>query len=126
LYAGRHLEMDHTIPAGKKARVQGEDLEEILGNLLENACKWARHRVAVTAEWQAEWVEVRVEDDGPGLPEHLREAVMGRGVRLDESAPGAGLGLAIVRDLASVYGGSVRIEDSRLGGACVRVRLPAA
>jgi signal transduction histidine kinase len=124
LHAERQLEIHSEAAAGIWVRVRREDLEEVLGNLLDNACKWARERVALSAAPAGEFVEVRVEDDGPGLPEELRNAVLGRGVRLDESAPGAGLGLSIVHDLVEQYGGSIAIEESRMGGAAIRVRLP--
>ena len=77
----------------------------MLGNLLDNACRWARSRVFITAAAEGPNVLVTIEDDGPGLDKAMREAVLRRGVRADESGPGSGLGLAIVRDLADLYGG---------------------
>jgi signal transduction histidine kinase len=121
------------VPSELTARVQREDLDEMLGNLLDNACKWGRARVRVTAHQGRhdassgtyEFVEVTVDDDGRGLPEEMREAVLQRGVRADEAAPGSGLGLAIVRDLVEVYGGTVSLEASPEGGLRARLRLPA-
>ena len=108
-------------------RVERQDLDELLGNLIENAAKYGGGRVFVTIERPAGWVEVQVEDDGRGIPEALRTAIFDRGVRLDLEKPGTGLGLAIVRDVAEIYGGSVTLEESEdLGGLLARLRLPAA
>ena len=103
-----------------------EDLDEMLGNLLDNACRWARSRVAVSSSNGAGGVVIAIDDDGPGLDAALREAVLQRGVRADEAEPGSGFGLAIVRELAEVYGGSVALDQSPLGGLRARLRLPAA
>jgi signal transduction histidine kinase len=114
---------------GDRAAFAGarEDLEEIAGNLLENACKWARGRARVAlGPASAGRVRLVVEDDGPGLAEREREAVLARGVRLDEGAPGSGLGLAIVASLVDRYGGSLRLGASALGGLLAEVELPAA
>lgn len=103
-----------------------EDLAEMLGNLMENAAKWAASRVRVTLARHGARLRIRVEDDGPGLPPARREAVFTRGVRLDEDMPGSGLGLTIVRDLATCYGGTVVLEDSDLGGLAAVLDLPGA
>ena len=103
-----------------------QDLQEMLGNLLENACKWARHRVEVNAGVAGGELWITIDDDGKGLPAAQRSAVLQRGVRADEQVPGSGLGLAIVSDLAQLYGGSVSLEDSPLGGLRARLTLPAA
>ena len=103
-----------------------QDLQEMLGNLLENACKWARHRVEVNAGVANGVLWITIDDDGKGLPAAQRSAVLQRGVRADEQVPGSGLGLAIVSDLAQLYGGSVSLEDSPLGGLRARLTLPAA
>lgn len=104
-----------------------QDLMEMLGNLMENACKWRRARVRVIADEDGPGrLRVSVEDDGPGLREDERAAVLKRGERLDESAPGSGLGLAIVDELARAYGGAVTLGDSRLGGLKIELRLPRA
>ena len=104
-------------------RSEREDLDEMLGNLLDNACKWARSTVAVSSTSTGGDVVITVDDDGPGLEASMREAVLQRGVRADEAAPGSGLGLAIVRDLAELYGGSIALTSSRPGG--LRARLGA-
>jgi signal transduction histidine kinase len=103
-----------------------EDLTELLGTVLDNACKWARTRVRVALAVEGAVLTVAVDDDGPGLPPDRREAVFARGARLDETREGSGLGLAIARELAELYGGSVALEDSALGGLRAVLRLPAA
>jgi signal transduction histidine kinase len=100
-----------------------EDLEEIVGNLLENACKWAEKRASVSARVSDDRLELRFEDDGPGLDEAASRAVLARGVRLDERAPGSGLGLAIVGDLVAIHGGELELGRSVLGGLRVAVRM---
>jgi two-component system sensor histidine kinase PhoQ len=101
-----------------------EDLMEVLGNLLENAFKWCRGRVELGAVCGPAGLEIRVDDDGPGIPPELAQSILERGARADESAPGHGLGLAVVRAICAAYGGSIGIESSAaLGGASVRVRL---
>jgi signal transduction histidine kinase len=125
LHAERGIIIDVRVPTDLTVRVQREDLDEMLGNLLDNACKWARARVAIDASAIVEGVEIGVDDDGMGLAEEMREAVLARGVRADEAAPGSGLGLAIVRDLAELYGGSVSLQASPLGGLRARLRFPS-
>jgi signal transduction histidine kinase len=94
---------------------------------MENACKWGRGRVRVRAvAISPERLQLTVEDDGPGLPPERREEVLRRGARLDESAPGSGLGLSIVDELARAYGGTLRLADSALGGLAVQLELPQA
>ena len=108
-------------------RGERQDLLELIGNVMENACKWCRRRVRASAEPDGPgFLKVTVEDDGPGLPEGQREAVLRRGARLDESAPGSGLGLSIVEELAKAYGGAVSLDESAWGGLEVRLRLPQA
>ena len=106
------------------------DLHEMLGNLLDNACKWARHTVRVSAcrpsDAATPPLRVCIEDDGPGIDEGLRQQVLTRGVRADESVPGSGLGLAIVADLVALYGGSLQLGRSALGGLKVELLLPVA
>ena len=110
-------------------RVERQDLDEMLGNLVENAAKYGHGRVFLTVEQIADkGVEIMVEDDGPGIPPEEREAIFARGARLDTTGkPGTGLGLDIVRDVAEIYGGSVRLEESEdLGGLLARLCLPPA
>ena len=104
-----------------------QDMLELAGNVMENACKWARRRVKVEAEpAEPGMLRLTVEDDGPGLPPERREEVLRRGARLDESAPGSGLGLSIVEELAKAYGGSVTLGQAAMGGLRVDLRLPQA
>jgi signal transduction histidine kinase len=106
------------------------DLEEMAGNLLDNACKWSKGQIAVTMAAErtpsAQMLVIRVEDDGPGLTEEEAKKVLRRGVRLDEKTPGSGLGLDIVKELVDVYGGSLQLKRSVLGGLLCELRLPAA
>ena len=121
-------------PAGLKFRGERQDLEEMTGNLLDNACKYAERIVSVTVRLDPAsirrsaqlWVEILVGDDGPGLaPEQYAEALK-RGRRLDETKPGSGLGLSIVAETAAMYGGGIQLDRAELGGLLVRLRLPAA
>ncbi len=125
LHADRSLAIDANVPAGLQVRVQREDLDEMLGNLLDNACKWTHSRIVVGATIDGVMTTIAVDDDGCGIAEEMREAVLRRGVRADEAAPGTGLGLAIVRDLVELYGGSITLEVSRLGGLRASLRVPS-
>ncbi len=110
-----------------QVRVERQDLDEMIGNLVENAAKYGGGRVFVTVEPVKDRVDIVIEDDGPGIPEKEREAIFQRGARLDTDKPGTGLGLAIVRDVAEIYGGGVTLEESEdLGGLLARLRLPTA
>jgi len=110
-----------------QVRVERQDLDEMLGNLVDNAAKYGGGRVFVTVEPKGGMVDILVEDDGPGIPEERRGELFTRGARLDTTGkPGTGLGLAIVRDVAEIYGGSVSLEESEdLGGLLARLALPA-
>jgi signal transduction histidine kinase len=109
------------------AHVERQDLDEILGNLIENAAKYGGGSVFITVGQVDGFVEILVEDDGMGISDDDRERLFSRGVRLDSSKPGTGLGLAIVRDVAEIYGGSISLEESEdMGGVLARLRLPAA
>jgi signal transduction histidine kinase len=105
-----------------------QDLQEVLGNLLDNACKWARHEIHVSAapieSAGGARLRIVIDDDGPGIEPDRRDTVMARGARLDESVPGSGLGLAIVNELVGLYGGSVRLDIAPMGGLRVEVELP--
>ncbi len=101
-----------------------EDLLELLGNLLDNACKWADAEVRLSLVQEGEGYRLWVDDDGPGIAAERREAVLGRGTRLDEQVAGHGLGLGIVRDMVEAWGGSLSLEDSPLGGLRIAISLP--
>jgi signal transduction histidine kinase len=111
-----------------QVRVERQDLDEMLGNLVENAAKYGGGRVFVTVEPQERTIDVVIEDDGPGIAQSGRGSLFQRGARLDTTGkPGTGLGLAIVRDVAEIYGGSIRLEESEdLGGLLARLTLPRA
>ena len=123
----RHVRIDVDGPRDLSVHVERQDLDEMLGNLIENAAKYGGGSVFVTVGAEAGFVEFLVEDDGTGIPEEERTRIFDRGARLDTSKPGTGLGLAIVRDVAEIYEGTVSLEESEdLGGLLVRLRLPAA
>jgi signal transduction histidine kinase len=126
LHADRGIRIDVAVPEDAAVRAQREDLDEMLGNLLDNACTWARTRVRVACVSAGGDLVVTVDDDGAGLPDDMWSAVLQRGVRADEATAGTGLGLAIVRDLAELYGGSIALEPSPDGGCRARLRLPLA
>ena len=107
--------------------VERQDLDELLGNLIENAAKYGGGSVFVTVRAEGGFIEILVEDDGTGIPEAERVRIFDRGARLDTGKPGTGLGLAIVRDVTEIYGGTIALAESEdLGGLCARLRLPAA
>lgn len=114
------------LPVEATVEADVQDLHEMLGNLLDNACKWCRGRVAVAIEVAPGAVTVCIRDDGPGIPPDLQAAMLARGTRLDESAPGSGLGLAIVQELAHLYGGQLALGPHPWGGLDARLTLPAA
>ena len=134
IYRDRQLAFSMDCPPGARFQGERQDLEEMLGNLLDNASKWARSKVTLTAVPVADrsvngahsWLEIRVEDDGPGLtPEQMADPII-RGRRLDETKPGSGLGHSIVADLAHSYHGKLVLERSEFGGLCARLTLPLA
>lgn len=126
LYPDVRIDMDGARDA--VVRVERQDLDEMIGNLVENAAKYGGGSVFATVEQRGTaWVDVLVEDDGRGIPAEERQRIFDRGVRLDSGKPGTGLGLGIVRDVAEIYGGSVELHESEdLGGLLVRLRLPSA
>ena len=127
VYASRELQCELDIPPALHFRGDQGDLQEILGNLLDNAWKYGRRHVRCAGEAAAPgWLELRVDDDGPGLDPARASEALARGARLDESRPGQGIGLAVVNELVRAYGGQVTVEQSPLGGAGVRLTLPAA
>lgn len=132
IHMERALEIEVHCPPGLRFRGERQDLEEMIGNLLDNACKWARQRIVVTASPPRTsrgdgrvWLDIDVADDGPGLPVEQRETALVRGARIDETKPGSGLGLAIVAETAGMYNGRITLEMSSLGGLLARLTLPA-
>jgi signal transduction histidine kinase len=133
IYWERHIAFDAVVPDGIRFRGEKQDLEDLVGNLVDNAGKWATSKVSVTVsaasepgDSSASAVLIVVDDDGTGLAEEARELVTRRGRRLDETKPGSGLGLSIVTDLAGVYGGAFNLDQSPLGGLRAVLRLPAS
>ena len=126
IHARRGIEIEAKLAPALAFRGERQDLEEMLGNLLDNACKWARREVCLTARAEAGRLVVTIDDDGPGLAAQERDAVLARGTRLDESVPGSGLGLGIVKDIAQLYGGAIALEAAPAGGLRARLALPAA
>jgi len=121
---GEGLALSQRVPPGLLLPWDREDLLELLGNLLDNACKWADSEVLLTIEEQPERYQLIIDDDGPGIPESDRQQVLERGTRLDEQVDGHGLGLGIVRDIVDVWGGQMTLQDSPLGGLRVSIELP--
>ncbi|KMS60378.1 histidine kinase [Novosphingobium barchaimii LL02] len=125
LYTQARLDLDG--PRDIVVAIEKQDLEEILGNLIENAAKYGGGSVFVTVDTtkEAQFCEIWIEDDGMGIPEAERIRIFDRGARLDTGKPGTGLGLAIVRDVVEIYGGTVHLDESEdLGGLLVKLRLP--
>ena len=125
LYAGKGVALALDVPDALSVSCEGQDLDEMLGNLVDNACRWCRGRVRVSATARDGAVAVSVEDDGPGLDPAAASAVMARGRRLDEGVPGHGFGLPITLELAELYGGGLSLGRSDLGGLRAELRLPA-
>jgi signal transduction histidine kinase len=125
IHAVRGVAIDAECDDGIYFRGERQDLEEMLGNLIDNGCKWAKSRVRVRCDKSGGRLVLTVEDDGPGLSAQQRAQVGERGERLDESVPGSGLGLAIVRDISKLYGGFFSLQESSLRGVLARLELPA-
>jgi signal transduction histidine kinase len=123
---GAALAWDIEMPPDLRVGIDRDDLAELLGNIIENAAKWAKSRVRASAAPRGTMVAIVVEDDGPGIPEAARRAVLERGVRLDRTTAGSGLGLAIAGDILEACGGVLSLEDSALGGLRAVIALPAA
>lgn len=121
---GEHLDLSYHVDSGLQLPWDREDLLELLGNLLDNACKWADADVRLAVSETPRSFLLAVEDDGPGIPQAQREQVLSRGARLDEQIDGHGLGLGIVRDIVEVWGGTLQLQDSELGGLKVLIELP--
>ena len=127
IFERRAVVIDWSAPDDLAFQGERQDLLEIAGNVMENACKWCRRQVWVAAEAiSEERLRLTVEDDGPGLPEERRAEVLKRGSRLDESAPGSGLGLSIVDELVRAYGGAMTLGQSPRGGLLAQIELPRA
>jgi len=126
IHQDRHIRIHVDGTAMLTFRGERQDLEEMLGNLMDNACKWAKTQVQVTVHKAEGQVIFIIEDDGPGLTDEEQVKVFARGQRLDEAVPGSGLGLHITRDIARLYGGEVSLGKAALGGLEATLRLPAS
>lgn len=126
IHADRSIAFTMDVPANSVAACEPQDFDEMAGNLLDNAFKWARTSVTVGASRIDAIIYIVVDDDGPGLTLAQREQVLRPGERLDEAAPGFGFGLSIVSELAELYGGSVALSEAPLGGLRVTLELPTA
>ena len=124
VYADRSLDIELAIDPACRFRGDERDLMEVLGNLMDNACKWARSEVAVSCRPSNGDTLVTVEDDGPGIPADEISRVMQRGQRLDESTQGHGLGLGIIQDIVELYNGKLELGVSKLGGLRADLTLP--
>lgn len=126
IHAERHLALlVHPMAASLTFRGEEHDLQEMLGNLIDNACKWASARIEIQARNEHDLLAITVDDDGKGIAADQRDAVLCRGIRADQQTPGSGLGLAIVDDLARMYGGHLTLANSPLGGLQAILTLPA-
>ena len=130
VYHDKAPEFDVRIEEGVRFRGDTGDFLELAGNLLDNACKWCERKVRIVvvpstgASAVASGMVLSVADDGPGIPQDAADALLQRGMRLDESTPGHGIGLAVVKDIARSYGGQLTIQASDLGGAEITVSIP--
>lgn len=125
LHADKGLAIETAVPSGLTVACDGQDLDEMLGNLVENACRWCSKTVGISAVAEDGHIRITIADDGPGLTEGEAADVLARGRRLDESLPGHGFGLPIAQELAELYGGRLVLERADLGGLAVRLILPA-
>ncbi len=130
VYHEKTLDIEVSIEENMQFRGDTGDFLELTGNLLDNACKWSERRVRISivpsvgAPSVASGMVLSVSDDGPGIPKDAADALLQRGMRLDESTPGHGIGLAIVKDIAASYGGTLSIQQSKIGGAKITVSIP--
>jgi two-component system sensor histidine kinase PhoQ len=125
VYKSKNIKFDVRLDGGLRLRADPDDLMEILGNVLDNACKWCRLSVSIRGGQQDRRVVLYVEDDGPGFPDGLAESLIQRGARADTQVEGQGIGLAVVSEIVSGYGGRLELGRSDIGGARVKLDLPA-
>jgi signal transduction histidine kinase len=126
IHADRRIAAQIEVPPDAAVGCEPQDFDEMLGNLIDNAFKWAKSRVRISAQGEGDKILLRIEDDGAGLADDAALDVLRPGRRLDESAPGYGFGLPITRELAELYGGSLTLAPSNLGGLTATLTLPAA
>jgi len=124
VYAEKKIDTQIEIDSALRFRGDEADLLEMLGNVLDNACKWCAGQVRVSAKLAGTQLSLCVEDDGPGIAAADAQRVQERGFRADQSVPGQGIGLAVTRDIVEAYDGQISIGTSALGGAAVTLVLP--
>jgi signal transduction histidine kinase len=124
IHVERGIVTDNGVPPGTTCKCEPQDLDEMLGNLLDNAWKWAKGRISVTAVEDGALLRIRIDDDGPGLSEEAMEQALVRGQRLDEREDGHGFGLPIARELAELHGGALDLRPSPMGGLRAMLTLP--
>jgi two-component system sensor histidine kinase PhoQ len=125
VYAEKALRIENLIAAELTCQCDEGDVMEVLGNLIENACKWCQQQIIISARHRkAGGVEICIEDDGPGIPAAVREQVLQRGQRADPTTAGHGIGLAMVQEIVLLYGGNLKIDTSTLGGTAITIQLP--
>jgi two-component system sensor histidine kinase PhoQ len=125
VYAEKAVQIENLIAEDITCQCDEGDVMEVLGNLIENACKWCQQQIKLTAKRRdANGIEICIEDDGPGIPAEVRDQVLQRGQRADPTTAGHGIGLAMVHEIVLLYGGELRIESSALGGAAICIHLP--
>lgn len=125
VYQDKHIHFVHHSESGLRLRVDEGDLMEVLGNLLDNACKWCTHQVRIDTQLKDNRIHIVIADDGPGIEQHQIEKILQRGGRIDESKPGQGIGLSVVVDIIEAYRGNIDVYQSRLGGAAFSFDLPS-
>ena len=121
VYRDKQVELEVDVDPSLMFKGDEGDLMEILGNLLDNAFKWCKQRVVVSAGLHGKRLNIRIEDDGPGMKPELVSQLLKRGARADQSIPGHGIGLSIVHNIVQAYRGTLKIEQSELGGVAVLV-----
>ncbi len=124
VYQAKNIQFTHQMPDNLTFHGDEADLMELMGNLIDNACKYGRHSVTISARQQTADLALIVEDDGPGVATDVRHSILTRGARADTATPGQGIGLAVAVDILSSYGGSIDIFRSKLGGAGFEIRIP--
>jgi len=126
IYRDKNVRLTISVANNMRFSGEREDLEQVLGNLIDNACKWAEGKVYISVYDQNGTLAFDIEDDGPGLSDEQQKRAMKRGERLDEHTPGSGLGLSIVRDLMEAYDGTFTMARSKLGGLKATLTFPIA
>ncbi len=125
VYRDKNIQFDQHIPDGMKLRVDEGDIMEVMGNVLDNACKWCKQRVRISVSMQNKRARITIADDGPGINQEQVELILQRGGRLDQSVPGQGIGLSVVVDILDAYKGKLSVTHSDLGGSAFTLDLPA-